>query len=56
MPFKNAPGWELKHTNERQGTLGHSKLTNHSGPELQCCRSQKVGFLKWCPFFDSNNF
>ena len=48
---------ELKRLNQRQGAfLGHLKCTNHPGTKVQSCRSQKVGFSKWCLFFDSMNF
>ena len=48
---------ELECPNQRQGTfLGHLKSSNHPGPKVQSCRSQKVGFSKWCLFFDSMNF
>ena len=48
---------ELKRPNQRQGeVLGCLKCTNHPGTKVQSCRSQKVGFSKWCLFFDSMNF
>ena len=33
--------------------LGHLKCSNHPGYEAQSCSTQKVGFSKWCLFFDS---
>ena len=48
---------ELKHSNQRQGAfIGHWKCRNHPGLKVQSCRSQKVGFSKWCLFFDLMNF
>ena len=43
--------------NERQGAFSkHLKCTKHPGYELQSCSTQKVGFSKWRPFFDSMHF
>ena len=36
--------------------LRHLKCTNHPGYEVQSCSIQKVGFLKWRPFFDLMHF
>ena len=48
---------ELKRPNQRQGAfLRHLKSTNHPWYEVQSCSTQKVGFLKWRPFFDLMNF
>ena len=48
---------ELKRPNQRQGAfLRHLKCTNHPGYEAQSCSTQKVGFSKWRPFFDSMRF
>ena len=48
---------ELKRPNQRQGAfLRHLKCTNHPGHEAQSCSTQKVGFSKWRPFFDSMRF
>ena len=48
---------ELKRPNQRQGAfLRHLKCTNHPGYEAQSCSTQKVGFSKWRPFFDSMHF
>ena len=48
---------ELKCPNQRQGAfLRHLKCTNHPGYEAQSCSTQKVGFSKWRPFFDSMHF
>ena len=49
--------WELKHLNQKQGAfLRHLQCTNHPGYEAQSCSTQKVGFSKWRPFFDSMHF
>ena len=48
---------ELKCPNQRQGAfLGHLKCTNHPENEAQSCCTQKVGFSKWCLFFDPMHF
>ena len=48
---------ELKCPNQRQGPfLGHLKCTNQPRTKAQSCSTQKVGFLKWCLFFDSMHF
>ena len=36
--------------------LGHLKCTNHPGYEVQSFSTQKVGYSKWRPFFDSMHF
>ena len=48
---------ELKRPNQRQGAyLRHLECPNHPMPKAQSCRSQKVGFSKWCLFFISMQF
>ena len=43
---------ELKSPYQRQGAyLRHLECLNHHLPKVQSCRSQKVGFSKWCLFF-----
>ena len=43
--------------NQRQGAfLGHLKCPNHPKYEAKSCSTQKVGFSKWCPFFDLMHF
>ena len=48
---------ELKRPNQRQGAfLRHLKCPNQNGSEAQSCSTKKVGFSKWCRFFDSMIF
>ena len=48
---------ELKRPNQRQGAfLRHLKCRNHPGTKVQSFSTQKVGFSKWCLFFDSMHF
>ena len=48
---------ELKRLNQRQGaSLRDLKCTNHPEYEMQSCSTKKVGFSKWCLFFDSMHF
>ena len=48
---------ELKCPNQRQGAfLRHLKCPNQNGYEAQSCSTKKVGFSKWCRFFDSMIF
>ena len=48
---------ELICPDQRQDAfLRHLECPNHPGTKAQSCRSQKVGFSKWCLFFDSMNF
>ena len=49
--------WELKRPKQRQDAfLRHLGCPNHPLPKVQSCRSQKVGFSKWCLFFISIQF
>ena len=48
---------ETLHTRVSVGAfLRHLKCMNHPGYEAQSCSTQKVGFSKWRPFFDSMYF
>ena len=44
---------ELKPPNQRKGAfLRHLRRRNHPEYEAQSCSTKKVGFSKWCRFFD----